>query len=80
MWANAAVLKRAGVAGVPKTWEDFFAAAEKVKKAGLIAVARGGQNWQDFTTFEDVVLGVGGAKFYSDALVKLDRKALRACP
>jgi len=76
MWANNAVLKKAGVAGAPKTWDEFFAAAEKVKKAGLIPVAHGGQNWQDFTTFEDVVLGVGGAKFYNDALVKLDQKAL----
>ena len=76
MWANAAVLKKAGVTGAPKTWDEFFAAADKVKKAGLIAVAHGGQNWQDFTTFESVVLGVGGAKFYSDALVKLDQKAL----
>jgi glucose/mannose transport system substrate-binding protein len=76
MWANTAVLKKAGVAGAPKTWDEFFAAAEKVKKAGLIPVAHGGQNWQDFTTFESVVLGVGGAKFYNDALVKLDQKAL----
>lgn len=76
MWANAAVLKKAGVAGTPKTWDEFFAAADKVKKAGLIAVAHGGQNWQDFTTFESVALGVGGARFYDDALVKLDQKAL----
>ncbi len=76
MWANAAVLKKAGVTGAPKSWDEFFAAAEKVKKAGLIPVAHGGQNWQDFTTFESVVLGVGGAKFYQDALVKLDQKAL----
>ena len=76
LWANAAVLKKAGVAGAPKTWDEFFAAAEKVKKAGLIPVAHGGQNWQDFTTFESVALGVGGAGFYNDAFVKLDQKAL----
>jgi glucose/mannose transport system substrate-binding protein len=76
MWANAAVLKKAGVVGTPKTWDEFFAAADKVKKAGLIPVAHGGQNWQDFTTFESVVLGVGGPKFYQDALIKLDQKAL----
>jgi glucose/mannose transport system substrate-binding protein len=76
MWANSAVLKKAGVAAAPKTWDEFFAAAEKVKKAGLIPVAHGGQNWQDFTTFESVVLGVGGAKFFQDALIKLDQKAL----
>jgi glucose/mannose transport system substrate-binding protein len=76
MWANAAVLKKAGVAGMPKNWDEFFVAAEKIKKIGLIPVAHGGQNWQDFTTFESVVLGTGGAKFYNDALVKLDPKAL----
>ena len=76
IWANPEVLKKAGVAGMPKTYDEFFAAADKIKAAGLIAVAHGGQNWQDFTTFESVVLGVGGAKFYSDALVKLDAKAL----
>ena len=76
MWANSAVLKKAGVAAAPKTWPEFFAAADKVKKAGFIAVAHGGQNWQDFTIFETVVLGTGGAKFYHDALVKLDQKAL----
>ncbi len=76
LWGSAAVLKKAGVAGMPKTWDEFFAAADKVKKAGLIPVAHSGQNIWDFTTFESVVLGVGGAKFYEDALVKLDPKAL----
>jgi glucose/mannose transport system substrate-binding protein len=76
VWANPEVLKKAGVTGMPKNYAEFFAAADKIKAAGFIAVAHGGQNWQDFTTFETVVLGVGGAKFYSDALVKLDNKAL----
>ncbi|APW47630.1 ABC transporter substrate-binding protein [Rhodoferax antarcticus] len=76
MWANEAVLKKSGVTGVPMTWDEFFAAADKIKKAGFIPVAHGGQNWQDFTTFESVVLGVGGPKFYQDALIKLDQKAL----
>lgn len=76
LWASSDALKKAGVAAMPKTWDEFFAAADKLKAAGLIPVAHGGQNWQDFTTFESVVLGVGGAKFYQDALVKLDDKAL----
>ncbi len=76
VWANPEVLKKAGVAGMPKNYDEFFAAADKIKAAGMIPVAHGGQNWQDFTTFESVVLGVGGAKFYNDALVKLDPKAI----
>ncbi|MEY4419550.1 MAG: hypothetical protein RLZZ498_146 [Pseudomonadota bacterium] len=78
VWANPEVLKKAGVSGMPSNYDEFFAAADKIKKAGFIAVAHGGQNWQDFTTFESVVLGVGGAKFYQDAMVKLDSKALNS--
>ncbi len=74
VWANPAVLKKAGVVGMPKTYEEFFAAADKIKAAGLIPLAHGGQSWQDLTVFEDVVLGIGGAKFYADAFVKLDPK------
>ncbi len=76
MWANSAVLKKAGVTSTPKTWEEFFTAAEKVKKVGLIPLAHSTQSIWDFTAFESVALGVGGAKFYNDALVKLDQKAL----
>jgi len=78
MWGSSEALKKAGVAAMPKTWDEFFAAADKLKAAGLVPVAHGGQNWQDFTTFESVVLGVGGAKFYQDALVKLDDKAINS--
>jgi len=78
LWANAAVLKKSGVAGMPKTWDEFFAAADKVKKAGFIPVATGGNAWNDFTNFEPVALGVGGVKFYNDAFVKLDPKALNS--
>jgi glucose/mannose transport system substrate-binding protein len=76
MWGSAEAMKKAGIATMPKTWDEFFVAADKLKAAGLIPVAHGGQNWQDFTTFESVVLGVGGAKFYQEAFVKLDPKAL----
>lgn len=78
MWGSSEALKKAGVAAMPKTWDEFFAAADKLKAAGLVPVAHGGQNWQDFTTFESVLLGVGGPKFYQDALVKLDDKAINS--
>ncbi len=75
LWINPAALKKAG-AKVPTNWDEFFATAEALKKAGLVPVARGGQGWQDFTTFESVVLGQQGAAFYAQALVKLDPAAL----
>ncbi len=77
MWANPEVFKKAG-ATVPKTWDEFVVAADKIQKAGFIAVAHGGQPWQDFTVFESVVLGVGGHAFYKKALVDLDPAALNS--
>ena len=75
MWANPEVFKKAG-AKIPTTWEEFAVAADKIQKAGFIAVAHGGQPWQDSTVFESVALGVGGAEWYDKAFVKLDEKAL----
>jgi len=75
LWANPEAFKKAG-AKVPTTWDEFFAAGDALKKAGIIPVAHGGQNWQDFTTFESVALGVGGADFYKKALVQLDPATL----
>ena len=77
LWANPEAFKKAG-AKVPTNWDEFFVAAEALKKAGIIPVAHGGQNWQDFTTFESVALGVGGADFYKKALVQLDQTALKS--
>ena len=72
LWANPDALKKAGVAKVPTTWDEFFVAGDKLKAAGIIPLAHGGQNWQDFTVFEDVAVSVGGADFYRKAFVQLD--------
>ena len=76
LWANPAAFAKAGTK-VPTTWDEFFVAAEALKKAGITPIAHGGQNWQDFTTFESVALGVGGADFYKKALVHLDPGSLK---
>ena len=77
MWSNPEVFKKAG-ATVPTTWDEFFVAADKIKAAGMTAVAHGGQPWQDATTFEAVVLGSAGAEFYTKAFVELDPEALNS--
>jgi glucose/mannose transport system substrate-binding protein len=77
LWANPAAFQKAG-AKLPTTWDEFFTAAEALKKAGILPVAHGGQNWQDFTTFESVVLGTAGADFYKKALVQLDAGSLKS--
>ena len=75
LWINQEALNKAG-GKAPANYDEFFALADKFKAQGLVAIAHGGQPWQDATVFESVVLGVGGAKFYNDALVKLDPKAI----
>lgn len=76
LWINPEALKKAN-AKVPTTWDEFFTTAEALKKAGIIPVAHGGQNWQDFTTFEAVAIGLGGVDFYKKALVQLDPATLQ---
>lgn len=76
LWVNPEALKKAN-AKVPTTWDEFFVTAEALKKAGIIPVAHGGQNWQDFTTFEAVAIGLGGVDFYKKALVQLDAATLQ---
>ncbi|WP_240002452.1 ABC transporter substrate-binding protein [Oleisolibacter albus] len=75
LWSNPAALAKVG-AQPPKTWEEFNAVATKLKAAGIVPLAHGGQPWQDATIFETVVLGLGGSEFYKKALVDLDEKAL----
>ncbi|AWK88559.1 sugar ABC transporter substrate-binding protein [Azospirillum thermophilum] len=77
IWANPAVLARVG-ARVPQSWEEFNATADRLKAAGIVPLAHGGQPWQDATLFETVVLGIGGADFFRRALVGLDEAALRS--
>lgn len=75
LWINTQALKRAG-ATVPTTWDQFFDTAEKLKRAGYVAVAHGGERWQDNILFGTVALGVGGPGFYTKALTELDPEAL----
>ena len=77
LWVNPDALKKAGVKA-PTSWPEFFAAAEALKKAGIIPLAHGGQSWQDFTIFESVALGLGGPAFYKKAFVQLDPATLKS--
>jgi len=77
LWINRDALRKIGTRA-PETWDEFFVLAEKLQRAGIVPVAHGGQPWQEFTTFETVALGVGGADFYRRAFVKLDPSALKS--
>jgi glucose/mannose transport system substrate-binding protein len=75
IWANKAVFDKLGIAQ-PTNWDELIAALDKIKAAGLVPLAHGGQAWQDATIFDSVVLTTGGADFYKKALIDLDADAL----
>ncbi|WP_418132037.1 ABC transporter substrate-binding protein (plasmid) [Variovorax sp. 375MFSha3.1] len=49
MWINAEALKKLGATSAPKTWDEFFALADKAKAAGMVPLAMGDDIWVNFT-------------------------------
>ncbi|TDC90306.1 carbohydrate ABC transporter substrate-binding protein [Nonomuraea deserti] len=64
LWFNPAVLKEAGVAGAPKTIEEFVAALEKVKAKGKVPLSIGSE-WTVTHLLESVLLGSLGTDAYN---------------
>lgn len=77
VWANKALLDELGIAQ-PTTWDEFIAALQKVKDAGKVGLAHGGQPWQEATIFDSAVLASGGPEFYQKSMIDLDPAALNS--
>lgn len=75
LWINKKLLDQVG-GKVPTNWAELEALAGKFKAAGITPLAHGGQDWQDGTVFEAIVVAVGGNDFYRRAFVDLDPAAL----
>lgn len=77
LWINKAVMDKIG-GTEPKTFDEFIALLDKAKTAGVIPLALGGQNWQEATMFDSVVLSTGGPEFYKKAFNDLDEEQLKS--
>jgi glucose/mannose transport system substrate-binding protein len=77
LWISKPVLDKIG-GTEPKTLDDFFALLDKAKAAGVIPLALGGQDWQEATLFDSVVLATGGPEFYKKAMNDLDEDSLKS--
>ena len=75
LWINRALFEQVG-AKPPLTWPEFFAAAQTLRRAGVVPVTYGNRPWQLALLFQSVALGVGGADFYNAAFVRRDPLAL----
>ncbi|CAM5770791.1 sugar ABC transporter substrate-binding protein [Labrys miyagiensis] len=77
LWINKAVFDKIG-GTEPKTFDDFIALLDKAKAAGVTPLALGGQDWQEATMFDSVVLSTGGPEFYKKAFNELDEASLKS--
>lgn len=62
---------------VPRTWEEFNAACDKVVAAGRTCIAHGAADWSDTTTFDSVVYGMD-IDLYRKAFQEADVEAMRS--
>ena len=76
LWINPKVFEKAGIDKAPTTLEELYAAGDKLKAAGFVPLAHGGQPWQDSTVFEALVLGIMGPDGYHKAFVEHDEATL----
>ena len=77
LWMNKAVMDKIG-GTQPKTFDELIALLDKAKAAGVTPLALGGQNWQEATMFDSVVLSTGGPDFYKKAFNDLDDASLKS--
>ena len=78
LWYNKSVLEKAG-AKEPVTWEDLWAAVDKIKATGgVIPIAVGAQPWQLGQTFLTVLLSKEGPDLYLKVLRDLDTNAIKS--
>lgn len=63
-WYSKSAFTRAGIKAEPKTPDEFFAALDKLKAAGVTPLALGGQGWQEKITFDAWLAHAGGADLY----------------
>jgi glucose/mannose transport system substrate-binding protein len=63
-WYSKSAFSKAGIAAEPKTPDEFFAALDKLKAAGVVPLAQGGQPWQEKLLFDGWLAHAGGAELY----------------
>ncbi|OJU99022.1 MAG: hypothetical protein BGO06_07900 [Shinella sp. 65-6] len=77
IWYSGEVFEKSGVGEPPQNWDDFFAAADKIKAAGYIPMALGGGSWAERFVFQKVLVSVAGPELYLRVLKDRDGEALK---
>jgi glucose/mannose transport system substrate-binding protein len=78
IWYSQAAFKKAGIGKEPATMDELFAALDKLKAAGLVPLAHGGQAWQETVLFSAVLANLGGKALYLSVLRDRDQRAINS--
>lgn len=78
IWYSKSAFAKAGIAREPATMDELFADLDKLKAAGLIPLAHGGQAWQDILLFSMVLSNMGGRDLYLKVIRDRDQAAIRS--
>ena len=77
LWLSNKAFEDVGVA-VPSNWEEFVAAAPKLREAGKVPLALGGQAWQRRGLFDVLLISLGGKELYNKIYQDKDAEAARS--
>jgi glucose/mannose transport system substrate-binding protein len=77
LWYNTKIFADAGLQP-PKTFADLIALGPKLKQAGVIPLAQGGQPWQERLLFNAVLLEDAGPDVYRKVLTGGDSEAVKS--
>lgn len=78
IWYSKAAFKKAGITAEPQDFAQLFAALDRLRAAGLIPLAHGGQPWQDSVVFRAVLANLGGRELYLRVFRDRDPAAIRS--
>lgn len=78
IWYSQAAFKKAGIAKEPATMDELFAALDKLKAAGIVPLAHGGQSWQETVLFSAILANLGGKDLYLQVMRERDQRAVNS--
>lgn len=78
IWYSKAAFQKAGITREPASIPELFKALDKLKAAGLVPLAHGGQSWQETILFSAMLANMGGRDFYLKVLRDRDQAAIKS--
>jgi glucose/mannose transport system substrate-binding protein len=78
IWYSKAAFRKAGLTKEPASVAELFVALDRLKAAGLIPLAHGGQPWQENILFRAMLANVGGRDLYLKIVRDRDPRAIQS--